>query len=312
VGYIGNHGVHLPINTNIDYIPRQYLSTSLFRDQATINILSASVANPFKGLLPNSTSLNGSTVSLTSLLVPFPQYGTNAVTLQGANAGSSYFQSLNVALRKRMTNGLTIINNFTYSQLIERVSYLNPSDPAPEKRVSSDSRPLRNVLSAVYQLPIGRGRRFNLQSRVTDSLAGGWSVNGNMILQTGPVIGTWGNVIYLGGPLNLNPYQVNGPAFDTTRFVSASSQQPSDNIQYFDTQFGNLRRCASKNLDLSMSKNFAFAERRYLQLRFEAFNITNRVTFGAPNISVTNSAFGTITTQSNSPRYIQLGARLVF
>ena len=38
----------------------------------------------------------------------------------------------------------------------------------------------------------------------------------------------------------------------------------------------------------------------------------NHVTFAAPNISPTNAAFGTIASQSNSPRYIQLGARLVW
>jgi hypothetical protein len=84
------------------------------------------------------------------------------------------------------------------------------------------------------------------------------------------------------------------------------------NIRTFDTQFGNLRRDASKNVDLSMDKNFYFAERHYLQLRFETFNTTNRVTFGTPSLSATSSAFGTITTQANSPRAIQLGARLVW
>ena len=46
-------------------------------------------------------------------------------------------------------------------------------------------------------------------------------------------------------------------------------------------------------------------------LRGDAFNMTNHVTFGAPNITPTNAAFGTITTQANSPRIVQLGARLI-
>jgi hypothetical protein len=137
-------------------------------------------------------------------------------------------------------------------------------------------------------------------------------MNGNMILQSGPVITGWGNIIYLGGPLNLNPYQPNGSAFNTSRFITASNQQPVFNIRSFDTQFGNLRRDASKNLDLSIDKNFFVAERLYLQLRFETFNTTNRVTFGTPTLTATSSAFGTITTQSNSPRAVQLGARLVW
>src|SRR5205085_11872944 len=111
VVYIGNHGVHLPITTQLDYIPRQYLSTSPLRDQATINAVTATVPNPFRGLLPNSSSLNGSTVGLQQLLIPFPQYPvpgppsstSNGVVMQGNGAGSSYFQSLNVRLQKRLT-----------------------------------------------------------------------------------------------------------------------------------------------------------------------------------------------------------------
>ena len=314
VAYIGNHGVHLPINKQLDFIPRQYLSTQIFRDTTTINLLGTSVTNPFRGLLPGSSSsvYTSTTVSLSSLLVPYPQYGTNNVTMQGTNAGSSYFESLNIGLRKRMTNGLTIINNFVYSMLIERLSYLNDSDFAPEKRVSSDSRPFRNALSAIYALPIGRGKRLNLQSSLSNTLLGGWQLNGNLIFQTGQVITGWGNVIYLGSPLNLNPYEVNSPAFNTAAFVTASTLQPSQNIRYFDTQFGNLRRDWSKNLDLSVSKDFKFAERRSLQFRFETFNTTNRVTFGAPATGVTSSTFGIISSQANQPRAVQLGARLVF
>ena len=53
-----------------------------------------------------------------------------------------------------------------------------------------------------------------------------------------------------------------------------------------------------------MGKNFPFTEKKYLQFRFETFNTTNRVTFGAPNISPTSSAFGMISTQVNSPRAV--------
>jgi len=74
VVYIGNHGRHLPVTTQLDYIPRQFLSTSPLRDQTVINALTATVQNPFRGLLPNSSSLNGATVAAQQLLIPFPQY----------------------------------------------------------------------------------------------------------------------------------------------------------------------------------------------------------------------------------------------
>jgi hypothetical protein len=309
VAYIGSHAMHLLINTNLDYLPRQFLSTSLVRDSANNTLLSGAVTNPFKGLLPNSGTLNGSTVALRSLLTPYPQF--SAMTFQASNAGSSYYESLNVRLQKRFTNGLTLINNFIFNRLIDRLAYLNDSDPAPEKRLSSDSRPFRDVLASTYQLPIGRGRKVNLQARWLDFLVGGWGLSGILTLQSGPTLG-WGNYIYYGGPLNLQPHQPNGLAFDITRFNTVTAQQLVDNVRTFDNQFNNLRRDMVKQLDGTLSKSFKVSEKRYLQFRFEAFNATNRVTFGAPQTNPTNAAFGTIGSQANTPRRVESGLRLVW
>jgi hypothetical protein len=316
VAYIGNHAIHMPGSIQLDYIPRQFLSTLPVRDNATFNLFSSNVTNPFKGLLPNSTSLNGSTVALSQLLVPFPQYpagsGTsNGIVEQGANAFSSYYHSLNVRLQKRFTHGLTLINNFIYSSEIERMSFLNDFDPTPEKRAAAISRPLREILSASYDLPIGRGRPLSINSRLGNALLGGWALNGVLTLQTGAPI-AWGNVLYYGEPLHLQNHQPDGLAFDITRFNTVSSQQLVDNVRTFPTQFGDLRADPVKNVDLSMLKSFHFAEQKYFQIRFETFNTTNRVTFAAPNVTPTSSTFGQITTQANTPRRLQVGARLVW
>jgi hypothetical protein len=231
--------------------------------------------------------------------------------MQYNNAGSSYFQSLNVRLQKRFTNGLTIMNNFIWNSLIDRLAYLNDSDPLPEKRLSSDSRPLRNVLASTYELPIGRGRGLSLQNRVADILVGGWALSGILTLQSGPTL-SWGNYIYYGGPLSLDPHQPDGLVFDVTRFNTISAQQLVDNVRTFDNQFNNLRRDMVKQLDGTFSKSFKFAERRYIQVRFEAFNLTNRVTFGGPQTNPTNAAFGTISSQANTPRRVETGLRLVW
>jgi hypothetical protein len=320
VAYIGSHALHLPISTQLDYIPAQYLSKSLLRDNTVINQLSGTTPNPFKGLVPSASSLaSPSTVALQQLLTPFPQYivptppsaTSNGIVEQGNNAGSSYYQSLNIRLQKRFTNGLTLINNLIFNKLIDRLAYLNDSDPLPEKRLSSDSRPFREVLAATYNLPIGRGLKVNLSSRWVDSFVGGWQLSGILTLQSGPTLG-WGNYIYFGGPLNLNPHQPNGLAFDTTQFVTTSSLQLADNIRTFDNQFNNLRRDAVKQFDTTLSKSFKITERKYIQFRIEAFNLTNRVTFGGPQTNPTNAAFGQISSQANTPRRIESGLRLVW
>ena len=324
VAYIGSHTVHEPINTQINYIPRKDLSTSLSRDASqtnTINLLTTAtgVVNPFKGLIPAVSSLNGSTIALQQLLVQYPEfpiatYGSSpgsGITEQNNPAGSGYYQSLNVRLQKRYGHGLILINNFIWDRLEDRLAYLNPSDPAPEKRLSTDSRPLRDVMLATYQLPIGRGRKLDMHNRLADFLAGGWQVSGVLTLQSGPVL-AWGNYIYYGGPLNYQSNQPNGTAFNTAQFNTVSTQQLADNIQTFDLQFNNLRRNYTNEIDTSLDKNFKFAERRYVQIRFEAFNIANHVTFGAVNTTPTNSAFGTIGSQANTPRRLETAIRLVW
>jgi hypothetical protein len=120
------------------------------------------------------------------------------------------------------------------------------------------------------------------------------------------------NAIYYGGPLHLDPRNVDTPAFDITQFNTNSAQQLANNIRYFSSQFGNLRQDGLNNFDTSLLKNFRFAERRYLQIRFEAFNTLNHPIFGAPNLTLTNKSFGLITTQANLARMLQLGARLAW
>jgi hypothetical protein len=321
VAYIGNRANHLPISTQLDFIPRKYLSTSLLRDNAAISLLSTNqVSNPFKGLLPNSSALNGSTVALAQLLIPFPQYAVPAVPTPGtpANgvimeenpAGSSYYESLNVRLQKRYSKSLTLLNNFTWSRLTDRTTYLNDSDPAPEKRISSDSRPLRDVLAATYGLPVGRGRALNLNSRLLDGIIGGWGLSGVLTLQSGPLLG-WSNVIYMGGPLNYNSHQLP-TAFDISQFVTASTAQLGYNIRTLDNQFNSLRRDPTKQLDLSLIKDFKFHERAKIQVRLESFNTTNHVTFGAAGTTVTASNFGQIGTQANTPRRLESAIKLVW
>jgi hypothetical protein len=310
VAYIGNHSVHLPVSsTSLDGIPQADLATGWVRNQQVINSLSSTVANPFAGLLPGSSSLNGSTVALSALLPPFPQF--SGVTEQDNGAGSGYYQSLNVRLQKRISHGLSLTSNFVWNSFIERLIYLNAFDPAPEKVASTSSRPLRYIAAATYSLPVGKGRAIDFGSTWKNGLLGGWVVTGIYTWQLGAPL-SWGNVIYYGGGIHLDARQVNGPAFDITQFNTVSAQQVANNVRTFQTTFGNLRADGINSLNASLLKEYHFSERRYLQLRLEAFNAFNRPAFAAPNLTPTSSAFGLITATTISPRTVQLGGRLVW
>ena len=311
MAYIGNHAVHLLMDRNMDALPARYLSTSPVRDQATIDYLGLIVTNPFAGLIPGQ-SLNGATVSRQTLLTPFPQF--TGLTLQSTNAASSFFQSVDVRVEKRMSHGLSILSNFTYSKLIARDNYKNATDTQPEKRVAADDRPLRLVLSGSYTPPFGKGHAVDFHSGILNRIMGGWVLNGIYVNQVGAPLTFGSNLIYNGSPLNNNPHPSNldAPIFDTKPFNTNSAQQLGSNIATFGTRYGSLRQDGAANVDLSLIKNTAITERVRLQFRFEAFNALNRPSFDPPNVTVTSTAFGKITTQPNIPRSIQMALRLAF
>ena len=327
VAYIGNHAVHLPIDyTQLNGIPRQFLSTLPIRDTSE-NFLTASAANPFSGL---QTSENTATTTAAQILSRYPEFpvgdsatgwsGSTGVIEQNLDLGRSYYDSLNVRLEKRASHGLLFVFNYAYSRMMEQISWLNDSNPVPEKRVSPDDHPQRYVFAMSYELPIGKGKALDLKSRLADSLLGGWLVNNVYTFQVGAPI-MWvngsssspGDYVYFGtAPLNLNNRQVNGPAFNTADFITASANTFQYHIRTFSTMFSNLRADGVNQWDPSLSKRFLFTEKTSLQLRLEAYNVLNHPVFAAPSTTATNSAFGTITASANRFRTLQLGARLVF
>ncbi|MFB3826960.1 MAG: carboxypeptidase regulatory-like domain-containing protein [Bryobacteraceae bacterium] len=308
VGYVHNHSLHMGVDRQRNAVPAQFLSTSPVRDAAVINRNTASVANPFAGLI-GSTSLDGSTVSRTQLLRPYPHF--TGLTERTAPVGSSYFDSLQVRVEKRFSHGIQFLANYQFSKLIEQRTFLNDTDLRPEKRVAGDDRPQRLVASVNWELPFGRGRAIGSDiNRVWNRFVSGWTVNSIYTIQPGPPL-SWGNVIYYGGDLNLNPRRLAN-AFDTTRFNRVSAEQLSQNLRTFPTYFGNLRRDGVNSMDFSAVKNNAITERINLQLRCEFFNFLNHPNFSAPNLSPTNSNFGRITGQANLARSTQLALRLVW
>ncbi len=309
VGYIGNHAVHLPTNYNFGSLPAQYLSTSTTRDAATIAALGAIVPNPLAGLLPGQ-SLNGTTTSVSNLLKPFPEF--TGVTVNNLGNGDSYFNQLAVKLQKRLTNGVEFFVNYSHSRLMDHTNYLNAGSFVLEKRVAADDRPNYLVFSTLYELPVGRGRSMLSNSnRVVDLVLGGWQVAGEYTYYPGAPL-SWGNLIYSGAPLNYNAHNENGPAFNIGAFNTTSSQQLASNYRTFPSQFGNLRIDSMNNINVNMTKTVVIHENLKLQFRVESFNLCNRPLFDSPNLTSTSSTFGYITSQTNSPRAVQLALRLTY
>jgi len=309
VAYIGNHAMHLTTSFNYDGLPAQYLSTLPYRDTATINALSAVVTNPFAGLLPGQ-SLNGTTTSVSSLLTRFPEF--SGVTEANMNNGDSYFDQLAIKLQKRLSSGLQMFVNFSHSRLMANTTYLNSGVLALSKEVAADDRPNYLVIASIYDLPFGRGKRYLANiNKVAMFVLGNWQVGGEYTYFQGAPL-SFGNDIYNGAPLDYNASNPNGPSFNTAAFNTASSQQLSNNYRTFPALFNNLRIDSMNNINLNLTKSFVIHENVKMQFRAESYNLCNRPLFESPNMTVTASTFGYITSTTNSPRAIQLALRLTF
>ena len=308
LGYMGNKANKMPVDHNFNGTPLQYLSNATSRDQANLDRLTANVPNPFANLIPG-TNLNGSLVARSQLLQAFPQF-TN-VTGQAFTDGSSFFHAFEARLEKRLSKGWLAMLNFQKSKLLEMRSRLNDLDPKLEKRIAAEDRPYRVVGSTTYDLPFGKGKTYLTNvNRVVNQVVGGWNVNMIYTLQPGSPL-TWGNVIYYGGPINLDPHHVDG-AFDTSQFNIVSNQQLSLNRRTLPSRYSNLRQDGVNQVDFSVIKSMHITEKLALTYRCEFFNSTNRAIFNAPDLSPTSSTFGKITGQANTPRRIQMALRLVF
>jgi hypothetical protein len=212
VSYVGNHGVHLPVQKEYNAIPAQNLSryTAGWDQTVNTNIGTTTVTNPFKGVIPSTATLgSSSTTSVGSLLKPYPEFTSVSAYV---TTGMSIYHSFQASLNRRFTNGASFTSAFTWSRSLDATQFLNPSDARPWYGLSSNDRALRFATSGIYQLPWGRGRRFLNQGGFAAALAGGWQMQGVYQVQSGQPLsfspaslatsGTTLPVYYNGNPSN--------------------------------------------------------------------------------------------------------------
>lgn len=324
--YVGNHGVHLPISTqNLNATKLQYLTTAPYRNQDLSSAAGTSVTNPFKGLEPNSSNCNGSTIALSTLMLENPEYCTGAVSIQNQTIGQSYFHEAIVHIEQRAKHGLTLTANYSFSKMTEADTFLNDQDTSPTHRISPFDHTHHFATGATYQLPFGKGKLVSFGgNRIMDEVLGGFVVNGIYQFQSGAPIEFSGD-IPLNPGVSLRDIKVNPRDTSRTQATAAipSSSNPAagtyvgpfvtgnvslttpckttdsavcqgqaySNAQYtmhyrtLPQTMSWVRQDGFNNLDASILKNFNFTERTYLQLRFETFNTLNHPVFSAPNVS---------------------------
>jgi hypothetical protein len=159
VGYAGARNYALEVTRSLSALPDQYLSTSITRDQTTINYLTGNLPNPFFGVpqFAGTTRGGSNTIARSVLLSPYPQFaGVSYFTYDG----KGWYDALNVRVERRFSRGFMAQLNYTFSKYLEAVTLLNPGDTRPAKAPSNQDYPNHISITGIYQLPFGEGKRF--------------------------------------------------------------------------------------------------------------------------------------------------------
>ncbi len=246
---------------------------------------------------------------------PYPKFSTIQFN---TTEGNSNYHSLQMRVERRFRQGFTYLAAYTWSKTIYAAGTdQNPYNIAEARGLASWDAPHRFVVSSVYELPIGKGRRFINKGGAVNALIGGWQLGGIVSLQSGsPFTPTTGRDI-------ANVGTTTRPDRDGTGTVSDPGIDkwfdPSAFANPAPYTFGNsgvniLRGPGYSNLDAILSKSFGLGsnESRYLQYRFEAFNIFNHANFGNPNTNINQpNAVGRIFS-AGAPRILQMALKLYF
>lgn len=348
-----------PVTTNNDYIPAdtrwpriQSWMISLQREVWKDTVVEVAYNGNHSGSLPIIADWNQAAPNVPGATLGVqarrPDQSFGAITWVDP-VGFNHYNGLSVRFEKRFSNGLYVLNSFTWGnsmgnseQALEQAPGQTIANPQNIRNLAAETGPssydvkFNNVTSVVYQLPFGRNKKFLANAnRIADLAVGGWEINGINFANTGiplnvfyapsaanDVTGLPTNSEYRGTAI-LRP-NVTGPVPGLTRTQSIAAYFGPTigaagsvfSLPTPDAPFGNLGRNAFRapgyeDWDLSVNKNFNFSERIRLQFRSEFFNLLNHTNLGIPNQQANSTSFGSIT-GAFPARQVQFAMKLMF
>jgi hypothetical protein len=289
-------------------------------------------------------------------LLPFPQYQSAGPGTRGGistdccleNLGQSTYNALQTKLERRFRNGLNVLASYTYSKTLTNADSAyagltsfgssdtfkaqNPRDLKSEKALSYQDVPHTFVLSYLYELPVGKGKKFLNKGGVVDKVLGGWQVGGVMRYQSGapfiPFSSDAKNTRF--GTANTRLSRIPGEpllapnhgSYDPFLGGSGCNEQPDGtfvpqstnnffncgafldpNVASLVAQrgytfgnlskvFGDIRSPAYMNEDFSLIKRFTLYEAHVLSFKADFVNLFNRHTLARGDGCVTCDSFG--------------------
>jgi hypothetical protein len=333
VTYTASTGKFLngPGNTGGSYntAPLKYLALGSLLT-ATANSANIAAANAIvPGIaLPFSNYVG----TIGQMLRPYPQYGT--INTPMFTVGQSNYQGGQATFSRRFASGFTFSAGYTFSKEMDNLlaTPRNPFDYSLEKsRGGIDHRHVFTA-SSTFQLPFGAGHALNPGNAVVRAIVSRWTVSGLVTFTSGSPLALVGTACNAGGILgtcipSYNPafsgsVRINGDYgngnliggtvtsfLDRTAFVAPAAYTvgtlPRTGVYGLNAPF-------NSSIDMSVRREFAIRENIKFAIQADVFNVNNTVRFGAPSLNPDAAAFGTITSQANKPRAMQLTARITF
>ena len=239
------------------------------------------------------------------------------------DGGTATYDGLNVKVQKRLSHGLNLLSNYTWSHCLQDQWFQNPtagngnSIPGNRRawRGNCQGIDVRHVfqISAVYTTP-------KFSSRAARILASDWQFAPNLQVKSAQlftvVTGTDRALTTTPNQppdlLLANPYPANQNVdhWLITTAAAAPVKDPAPAFapaalgSYGNLSYNNLKGPGVFQLDLAVSRNFPIKERLTFQVRGEAFNLPNHLNpFTPGGVSATN--FGGVATLS-APNFGQI------
>jgi Carboxypeptidase regulatory-like domain len=190
VAYVGQHSQNLRTNYDGENILNpKFFSLGPLLGQQLQN--QTTVAAPYP-------SFPGTQIVAQALL-PFPQFFGINTDGQLENLGQSTYNALEAQLTRRFHNGLNLMASYTWSKTLTNADAALPFfatlhqggapqnffDQRGDKAISNQDLPQNFVVSYLYQLPFGKGKKFLNNNSALDRVVGGWQIGGIQRYESG-------------------------------------------------------------------------------------------------------------------------------
>jgi hypothetical protein len=259
----------------------------------------------------------------------YPLFGRTAETQEILPYNTANYNALQVSLKRRFTQGISLSAAYTFSKsidfgsdddstpLINAVAY-----EARNRAVSDFDRTHVFQMGFVAELPFGKGKPWLASGGVINTLVSGWQFSGVFSAYTGTPFTPTASATSLNAAFNtqfanqikasvatLNGIGSNATWFDTSAYAAVST------AAFGSAGRNSLRGPGAANLDLSLNRRFTISERIHLELRGEAFNLSNSPIFANPGSNASSGSFGHITATAGTAadsRVLRVSGKITF